>query len=263
MRKLGIFTWFGYRIPTPDRIRLIREAGFETVLHWWDDTFMEIEGYSKEEQAEIIRREGLLIENAHLQFDQKNDLWRDTQNGLAVFERYLSDIDGLAAYEIPVAVMHPISGSEPPPISDVGMDRFRVLVERAEKRGVRIAIENMRSNQALVKILDTIDSPILGFCYDSGHDYVWSETPYALLNRYQDRLLAVHLHDNLGQNDDHLAPGEGKINWDIVRKGIELSAYRGSFTLESDSAGIPPSRKPREHLKTNYEGARAMLYRAT
>ena len=32
-RKLGVFLWYGYRIPVPERIRQIREAGFETVLH--------------------------------------------------------------------------------------------------------------------------------------------------------------------------------------------------------------------------------------
>lgn len=258
MRKLGIFMWFGYRIPIPDRVRLIHEAGFETVLHWWDDSFMETEGFSKEEQVGLIRKEGLLIENAHLNPNQVNDLWLDTLNGQSSFDRYLSDIDGLAEYEIPVAVFHPISGSEPPPVSAVGMERIHALVERAEKRGVRIAMENMRTNHALIKILDTIGSPMLGFCYDSGHDYVWSHTPYELLDRYKDRLFAVHLHDNLGQNDDHLAPGEGKINWDIVREGIEHSAYKGSYTLESDSAELPPSRTPQEHLRMHYEGAQIL-----
>ena len=74
-RKLGVFLWYGYRIPVPERIRQIREAGFETVLHWWDDSFREEEGLSKEEQACLIRSGGLTIENAHLQFDRANDLW--------------------------------------------------------------------------------------------------------------------------------------------------------------------------------------------
>jgi sugar phosphate isomerase/epimerase len=201
----------------------------------------------------------LLIENAHLRTNQVNDLWLDTQGGQAAFERYLTDIDDLTKCEIPVAVFHPTGGSEPPPISTVGMDRIRALVERAEMCGVRIAMENVRNNHALIKILDTIDSPMLGLCYDSGHDYIWSHTPYALLKRYKDRLFAVHLHDNLGKSDDHLAPGEGKINWSIVRKEIEHSVYQGSYTLESDSAEIPPSRTPQEHLKMHYEGAKENL----
>ncbi|MDU5290211.1 MAG: sugar phosphate isomerase/epimerase family protein [Clostridium sp.] len=259
-RKTGIFIWFGYRLPLSERVRLIREAGFKTVLHWWDDSFLEEEGYTKEEQTELIRREGLVIENAHLRFDHINDLWYDTLAGQAVLEGYLSDIDGLAAQEIPVAVLHPTRGFEAPPLSFVGMSRIHRLVEHAEKRGVKIAMENVRSNTSLTTILDSVASPMLGLCYDYGHDFVWSKTPYELPRRYQDRLFAVHLHDNMGINDDHLAPGEGMVNWANVRDIIDASSYEGSYTLESDSAVIPAGRTPLEHLLLHYKGAKAMLF---
>jgi sugar phosphate isomerase/epimerase len=255
VRELGIFTWFGYRIPIQERLRLIREAGFQTVLHWWDDSFIETEKLSKEEQADLIRREGLRIENAHLQFDRVNHLWLDTQDGQAVFEGYLSDLDGLAEHDIPTAVLHHTTGSNPPPVSDIGMYRMRMLTERAEQRGVRLAMENVRNTQILVRILDQIDSPFLGLCYDSGHDYIWSPAPYELLRRYQNRLFAVHLHDNLGQDDDHLAPGTGKINWELVREELGRSSYAGSFTLEGDSTVIPEERTPEEHLSIFYSNA--------
>lgn len=258
-RSLGVFLWFGYRIPVPDRIRLIREAGFETVLHWWDDSFLEVEGVSKEVQAGLIRKAGLTIENAHLQFERINDLWMDTLSGQAALEGYLSDIDGLARYDIPVAVLHPNSGLQPPPVSAIGLTRMRALVERAEARGVRLAVENVRDTCALCALLDGIDSPMLGWCYDSGHDLLWSPAPYQLMNRYGGRLFALHLHDNRGQADEHLPPGEGKIDWKTVREGIERSAYRGSWTLEGDSAEIDPARTPQEHLRRLYEGARQYL----
>jgi len=259
MRKLGVFIWFGYNIPIKERTSLIREIGFETVLHWWDDSFIEIEGFSKEQQADIIRKEGLIIENAHLQTNQANDIWHDTLNGQAALAKYLSDIDSLANCEIPVAVYHPSSGDNPPPLSEIGMNRICSLIERAEKRGVKIAMENVKNTEILVKILDTINSPALGFCYDSGHDFIWSAAPYELLNRYKHRLLAIHLHDNLGKADDHLAPGAGVINWDILRSSIEQSVYKGSYTLESDSAVIPAERTPKEHLKLHYDGAKSKL----
>ncbi len=95
---------------------------------------------------------------------------------------------------------------------------------------------------------------MLGLCYDSGHDFVWSGKPYDLLKRYGDRLFAVHLHDNRGREDEHLPIGEGDVNWETVRQGIGDSAYAGSFTLEGDSAVIPPTRTPQEHLKLLYRG---------
>ena len=126
MRKLGTFIWFGYQIPIKERAILIREAGFETVLHWWDDSFIGTEGFSKEQQADIIRNEGLIIENAHLQTEQVNDIWLDTLNGKAAFDRYLSDIDSLADCEIPVAVYHPSNGTNPPPVSELDVYKRQV-----------------------------------------------------------------------------------------------------------------------------------------
>lgn len=262
MRKLGAFIWFGYQIPIRERARLIHEAGFETALHWWDDTLNETEGLSREKQAHIIREEGLVIENAHLRPDRANDLWLDTLNGQAALDAYLADIDSLAKCEIPVAVMHVSSGPHPPPVSSIGMKRFEKLVEKAESSGVRIAAENVRNTHMLENVLDLIDSAALGFCYDSGHDSIWSKVPYKLLAKYGNRLFAVHLHDNMGLKDDHLPLGEGIINWEMVRTGIEKSSYQGSLTLESDSAEIPASRRPQAHLKRHYDGAKAMLFKA-
>ena len=257
-KKLGVFIWFGYRIPIPERIRLIREAGFETVIHWWDDSFKETEKYTKEEQAVLIRNEGLSIEHAHLHFNHINHLWLDTQNGETVFENILLEINRLGDYEIPVAVIHLTQGQTPPPVSDIGLHRMRVLVENAEKRGVRIAVENVGITH-INHVLDSIESPMLGLCYDSGHDYIWSPTPYRLLEKYKHRLFAIHLHDNMGQNDDHLAPGQGKINWDIIRTGIKDSIYTDSYTLEIDTPEAPALLTPQEYLRQCFESAISVL----
>jgi len=254
-KKLGIFTWFGHRIPIPERANLIQEAGFKTVLIWWDDSFLELEKLTKEEQANIYRKSGLDIENAHLQFSTVNHLWFDTQDGQAVFENYLSDIDGLAEHGVSTAVLHLSSGADAPPVSDIGMHRIRKLTERAEKHDMRIALENVRDTHILSHVLDSVESPALGLCYDSGHDYVWSKAPHELLGKYRNRLFAVHLHDNMGVNDDHLAPGEGKVDWGAVLAGVGDSVYSGSYTLEVDGAGVSAAETPREYLLSCYESA--------
>lgn len=34
-----------------------------------------------------------------------------------------------------------------------------------------------------------------------------------ILERYLDRLIMTHLHDNHGKEDEHLLPGQGTIKW--------------------------------------------------
>jgi len=42
--------------------------------------YQELKTFTKEEQSDLIRKEGLEVENAHLQFSHVNHLWLDTQD---------------------------------------------------------------------------------------------------------------------------------------------------------------------------------------
>lgn len=256
-RELGAFLWFGYRLPAAERLALLAGAGFTSVMLWWEEG--PPEDCARAQQVEMARRAGLTVVNGHLGYERINALWRDDLQGRAVFEGFLADIDALAESGVPVGVLHPSQGFNPPPVSPVGVARVRALADRAQRRGVRLALENMRSPEHLTGLLEAIDHPALGFCYDAGHDFCWSPSPYALLARYGGRLMAVHLHDNHGQEDEHLPPGDGDIDWAAVREGLARSAYRGPLTLEADSEVIPPGRCAQEHLALHAAGARKHL----
>ena len=45
--QTGICFWFGYPITTEKRLKLIADAGFDSVFSWWGDQYIEIDG-SKE-----------------------------------------------------------------------------------------------------------------------------------------------------------------------------------------------------------------------
>ena len=65
--NIGIYTWFGFRHPFNEIIKLIKNAGFQSVMTWWGDEYKEING-SKEIEPEIIRNNGLILENTHFSF---------------------------------------------------------------------------------------------------------------------------------------------------------------------------------------------------
>ena len=76
--------WFGYPIEQADRFRLIKAAGFKSVLLWWaTESSFEPPIPLKCENA---RKAGLEIENAHLEYRPINSLWKDGYEGVKEWE---------------------------------------------------------------------------------------------------------------------------------------------------------------------------------
>ena len=46
------------------------------------------------------------------------------------------------------------------------------------------------------------------------------------------RLLHTHLHDNHGTHDEHLPPGEGRIDWRALLDLLEEAGYTGARLIE-------------------------------
>lgn len=79
--------------------------------------------------------------------------------------------------------------------------------------------------------MKTFKSPSAGFCYDSCHHANYAPQ-FGLLEKYGNRLAALHLHDNGGKNNQHRLPFDGKVNWETVIKKISLTGYKGATSLE-------------------------------
>lgn len=228
--KTGIYSWFGYMIDIKKRFEMIKSVGFDCVMLWWGDEFRETDG-DKELLPDMIRTAGLEIENVHLPYEAANDIWKDSIEGTDLMNSYIGAIDDCAIHGISTAVLHITSGSNPPPFSNLGLERFKSIVEHAEKKGIGVALENLRRPDYLDKIFTVIDSPYLGFCYDSGHENCFTKD-IDFLHSYGNKLMALHLHDNDGTGDQHRVPGEGMVNWEKVKKQISNSVYTGAITME-------------------------------
>lgn len=111
------------------------------------------------------------------------------------------------------------------------------LADVGSRKGMVFALENLQPGQmgsdmaVLRRIADRVDSPHLGLNYDCGHANLTSD-PMTVLDQAGPRIVSVHIHDNFGQSDDHLAPGFGKIDMDAVCRGLARHGYKGDFVLE-------------------------------
>ena len=126
------------------------------------------------------------------------------------------------------------------------MDTWPRVVESAARvDGLRIAVENVfdEDPEALGMLIERVASPSFGFCFDTGHFNLFStvtmEDWFARLGRH---LFEVHLHDNLGEEDSHLALGKGNIDFERFFKLANQHGVRPALTLEAHDPGdIEPS----------------------
>jgi sugar phosphate isomerase/epimerase len=239
---LCIFTWFGFRYPFNEIIKLIKNAGFQSVMTWWGNEFIETDELPKEKKPEVIRKNNLILENVHFPFSDINNIWIDSLNGQELLNNFIEYIDECKTHEIPTAVMHVSSGDNPPPFNQLGLDRFKIIIEKAEKENINIALENLRKPEYLDFIYKNIKSEKLKFCYDSGHENCFTPN-YNFLDKYNDKLVALHLHDNDGTKDQHLLPFNGTINWKNIMEKLRNIEYKGSLALEIDSQFIDISKE--------------------
>lgn len=228
MLPLGMFAWFGYELPLTESLRRMKAAGFGRALLWWG----EFEGdLPLAEQPDAVRRLGLEVENAHAPFDGCNALWLPGEAGDAYVQRLIACVDGCADTGVPVLVVHLTDEAEPPPFAPRGIERLKPLVERAQRRGVALAFENLRHPQHLEEVFHAFPAPLAGFCYDSGHHYGWcKDTPF--LERYGSRLATLHLHDNDGVRDLHHLPFDGNIDWAALAEKLAAAGFSGAVSLE-------------------------------
>lgn len=228
--KTGIYFWFGYNIDYTERLKLIKEASFDSIMLWWGDEF---EDYKKIKRKlpDLAANYGLSVENIHAPIMGTNTIWLDNANSLDILKKYEKAILDCSALEIHTVVLHVTDNKPDFAPTTIGLERFKKLVDIAEKNSVNIAIENNGDAYLLEYLFSNIKSDRMGFCYDSGHENCYNRG-YGFLDVYHDKIFALHLHDNNGTDDFHAIPGDGNINWNSISNKIKKIGYGGAISLE-------------------------------
>jgi sugar phosphate isomerase/epimerase len=113
---------------------------------------------------------------------------------------------------------------------------FEPLAILASQLDCRLALENIyeETPATLCGLVNRLDSPWFGHCFDIGHWRLFGSTPQAeWLAAIAPRLLHLHLHDNHGRGDDHLPVGEGSIDFAPLQDCLSTLPQPPSVTLEA------------------------------
>lgn len=160
----------------------------------------------------------------------------------ASFLEYKKAIQFAHMIEAEHVVIHP--GFCVSPVFDKAIARKRAreainqLCEIAKPLGVKLAVENVGykgssifTEDEFVYFLDDIDETA-GFLLDTGHAYLNSWDIPKLIRRIHNRLLAIHLHDNGGEKDEHMPIREGTMEWEQIFDVLKELQPSCQFILE-------------------------------
>ena len=242
---------------------ILQKAGFDSIDFMLNDlvfddsemTLADTAAYCENIRSETEAR-GLTIEQTHAPFQFKK--WDNPEHFESViFPRIVRSLEMSARLGAKISVVHPLhymtyKGNEQE-LFDLNMAFYRRLIPYCKEYGVKVGIENMwqrdklrryiiqdTCNKAseLVKYVDTLDSEYMVANLDLGHVVLPEDGDTVgdfIRTLGHDRLKALHVHDNDYQNDSHLLPYLGKMDWTEITQALADINYEGDLTYEVNS----------------------------
>jgi sugar phosphate isomerase/epimerase len=189
--------------------------------------------------AEILNENGLDV-SLHGPYQDLNPGGADRKIKAVTLDR-ISRTIGLARFFKPKAVVFHSGYEKWRFDGDVGLwlksslQTWRPIVKEVEEMGLTLAIENVFDDvlDPIKNLLEEIHSPNLRFCFDTGHQHVFSKAPlpnwFEALGGY---LIEVHLHDNHKEGDEHLPMGEGDFDFNQFFNLLSQYKLKPIYTIE-------------------------------
>ena len=118
------------------------------------------------------------------------------------------------------------------------LETWKELGAMAAKNNCLLMLENTyeKSPDAHERIFSELHSDTTRFCLDVGHLMSFAKSPWQdWLPRLSPWLGQLHLHDNNGDLDQHLAPGRGTFNFEELFQFLAANKLRPLITLEPHS----------------------------
>ena len=146
-----------------------------------------------------------------------------------------------------ICIIHPDNNKT----AEQNAENYFELLPFAKSCGVKIATENMwnwdnQKNQASFAAcstpkdfnahLDAVNDDYLVACLDIGHAEMrgLNTSAVEMILTLNNRLQALHIHDNDLWHDTHQIPFSMQIDFNDVAKALKQINYKGYFTLEAD-----------------------------
>lgn len=231
-----------YSMPVEAQIGALCDAGFRALdMNFWDWCHDARSPFVGEGWADWVRWAGESAARRGARFVQAHahvcDVAHATPEEFALLER---SVRGAALLGVPWVVFHPCGDCRDERTLALNARAYAHLAALAAELGTGIALENMSRPESgptdgatLARLVDALDSPAVGACWDTGHAHIAGVDQVESLRALGGRLKALHVQDNDAHTDAHTAPFFGTIDWDALMGALRETGYAGPFTFEA------------------------------
>lgn len=247
--KIGLSTGCFYSRPILSVLDEIRASGFDCIEICSFPAHLDYHNRDDVARAgEKIHALGIRPVSFHAPFADKIDITAldPTQRETAVGE-LLAACEAAAAMGCENLVLHPGPERSGRPPEEEFLARMRNAAEslntvanRCRQLGIHLLLENMLPHllfghtSDMLYLLGSIRHCEVGACLDTGHAHLSRELGM-VIHKLSGHLHLIHVNDNRGDRDDHLAPGEGHIDWPWLMSELKRCHFGGTLILELSS----------------------------
>ena len=233
-------------------IKLLKESGFTAYDFSMFSGGLADEILYADDYAEKAREFRRYVDGIGLPCNQTHAPFATARKGndeynKAMFPKIVRAIEVSGILGAKVCVVHPCNDYSP----EENAALYKKFEPYARKAGVKIGVENMwnwQSGSAHATAaacshhdnfrahLDLLPKDVFVACLDIGHAEMQGLETSApkMIETLNERLAAIHLHDNDLAHDSHALPFNYNIDFTAVIDALKKVGYQGDITLEAD-----------------------------
>ncbi|HDP80323.1 MAG TPA: xylose isomerase [Spirochaetes bacterium] len=245
--KLSLSTFVYFRYPLIEAIQRTAGHGYDGVEIWGGRPHAycdDMDPRRVADTAAVIADSGIAISNfIPAQFRYPVNIAAADDRIRAGSVDYLrKSIDAAAALGSPSVSLCPgfsLYGQSHGDAWDRMTESLQKLLDHARNMPLALLLEpgNLMETDLVVTVNDGIRAVkqlegVMGLLPDTGYLYINRESLSDVVDRCGDIPCHYHIDDNMGASDDHMTPGEGKIDFDIFLGSLAGSGYDGFLAVE-------------------------------